>query len=57
MQHFVELVMCVLDGVRCVRWNGSGDRLASASVVSTIKLLDVKAEKAVYVGSTSDKST
>ena len=45
-----------LEGINCVRWSPSGDRLASASNDKTVKLLDFKTGKVLYTGNTSDQS-
>ena len=42
---------CYLDNINCVRWNPSGDMLASASCDTTIALLDFKTGKTLYTGS------
>lgn len=39
-----------------MRWNPSGDLLASASDDSSVSLLDFKTGKAAYSGKTSDGS-
>ena len=39
-----------------MRWNPSGDMLASASSDQTAKIFDVKAEKVLYTGATSKES-
>ena len=44
---------CYLDNINCVRWNPSGDMLASASCDTTIALLDFKTGKALYTESIS----
>ena len=38
----------------CVRWNASGDMIASASADKTAALLDFKTGKKLYIGSTSN---
>ncbi len=40
----------------CVRWNPSGDMIASASSDGTAKLLDFKTGKVLHTGNTSDGS-
>ena len=40
----------------CVRWNSSGDMIASASMDATINLLDFKTEKVYYTKNTPDQS-
>ncbi len=40
----------------CVRWNPSGDVLASASVDKTAKLLDFKTGKVLHTGTSPDGS-
>lgn len=45
-----------LGGINCVRWNPSGDMLASASSDKTAKVLDFKTGKVLYTGTTSDGS-
>ena len=47
----------VIAQIYCVRWNPSGDMLASASHDQTVALLDFKAGKKLYTGKTSDGST
>ena len=47
---------CSLDAIYCVRWSPSGDKLASAFLDKTVKLLDFKTGKVLYTGNTSDKS-
>ena len=47
-------IICLLDQVSCVRWNPSGDMIASASDDKTVVLLDFKAGKKLYTGQTSD---
>ena len=42
--------------INCVRWNPSGDMLATASSDKTAKLLDFKTGKLLYTGTTSDGS-
>ena len=39
-----------------MRWSPSGDKLASASLDRTVKLLDFKTGKVLYAGNTSDGS-
>ena len=39
-----------------MRWNPSGDKLASASNDETLKLVDFKTGKVLYSGNTSDES-
>ena len=38
----------ILASVRCVRWNSSGDKIASASADSTVVVTDLKAGKYLY---------
>lgn len=45
-----------LGWIYCVRWNQSGDMLASASSDNTVKLFDVKTGKVLHSGSTADGS-
>ena len=39
-----------------VRWNSSGDLLASSSNSGVVNVIDLKTEKLIYSGITSDKS-
>ena len=45
-----------LELIDCVRWNPTGDRLATASLDSTAKILDFASGKVYYKGFTSDES-
>ena len=45
-----------LGSINCVRWNPSGDMIASASRDEKIKLLDCKTGKVLYTGVTYDGS-
>ena len=47
---------CSLGAIYCVRWNPSGDMLASASDDQTVAVMDVKTGKKLFTGYTSDKS-
>lgn len=42
------------DIINCVRWNVTGDFLATASSDKTTKLLDFKTGKILYTGNSSD---
>lgn len=42
--------------ISCVRWDRSGNMLASVSWDGTVKLLESRIEKVVYAKSTSDGS-
>ena len=48
--------MYFLDSVLCVKWNQSGDLLATASSDGTAKLIDFKSGKTVGAGITPDGS-
>ena len=45
-----------LDGIACVRWNPSGNMLATASLDKSVKLLEFQTGKVLYTGTTSDGS-
>lgn len=45
-----------LGEIRCVRWNPSGDMLASASYNQIAKLWDLKTEKELYTGTSAYES-
>ena len=44
-----------LDPINCVRWNPSGDAIASASVDKSVKLIDLKSGKVILAGTTPDE--
>ncbi len=52
--HFNHQFENILDYINCVRWNPSGDMIASASADQTAKLLDFKTGKVLHTGTTSD---
>ncbi len=54
--HFNYRSENILDYIYCVRWNPSGDMIASSSKDKTVKLLDIKTGKVLYTGTTSDRS-
>ena len=64
--HTSNILMCsliiptsnayIVGAINCVRWNSSGDLLASASFDKTIALVDFKTGKKLYTGKTSDGS-
>lgn len=59
LSEFVSSSNClthILDWVNCVRWNPTGEALASACYDTTSKLLDFKTGKVLYTGTTSDGS-
>ena len=43
--------------IPCVRWNPSGNMLASASFDTTASVVDFKTGKTLYTGKTSDESS
>ena len=45
-----------LGAITCVRWDLSGERLASTSYDGTVKVLDFASEKVIYAGKTEDRS-
>ena len=49
-------VLNFIPSAEFVRWSPSGDKLASASDDTTVKLLDFKTGKVLYTGNTSDGS-
>lgn len=42
--------------INCVRWDSSGNFLATASEDGTAKVLDLKSEKIIYTGTSGDNS-
>lgn len=56
--HFLKFWLCYFFEVSnwnyCVRWNSTGDMLATASVNTTVQLIDFGSGKAVKAGITSD---
>ncbi len=56
VSHFNYRFENILDTIYCVRWNPSGDMIASASHDQTAKLLDFKTGKVLHTGTTPDGS-
>ncbi len=54
--QFDDSFEITLDAVVCVRWNPSGDMIASSSWDKTAKLLDFKTGKVLHTGTNSDES-
>lgn len=49
----IDLFIIILGLIHCVRWNLSGDMLASISTDQKCKLLDFKTGKVLYTGTNS----
>ena len=44
------------DRIYCVRWDSKGERLVSASLDNTVKIIDFISGKICYAGTTTDSS-
>lgn len=48
--------LAILDFIPCVRWNATGDLLATSSGDKTAKVSDFKTGKTIYTGDAPDSS-
>ncbi len=55
-KFFFRIFLILQGKIKCVRWEPSGDFIASASDDKTAKVIYLKTEKVTYTGNTADGS-